>query len=102
MNDALIDLAIKLGFTSFLMSLTYVLFGFYAHGFKKANCKYWITHTAVCSFLVLMYHAGHMTEMKFVEPDVDPVLHYGGLLIVIVFSLFMHIYIQMGNSKYED
>jgi len=25
MNDALIDLAIKLGFTSFLMSLTYVL-----------------------------------------------------------------------------
>ena len=51
-----------------------------------------------------MYHAGHITEIKFIEPDIDPVLHYGGLFIAIAFSLFIHIYIYkwvIANIKTE-
>lgn len=91
MTDVTVDILLKIGFTSYLMALTYILIDMI-----MPNCKEYLQHIALFTFIVVGFNLCFMQDPRFIEQTVNrlplsPVITYGALFIVIVLSFFMHV-----------
>ena len=91
MTDVTVDILLKIGFTSSLMALTYILIDMI-----MPNCKEYLQHIAIFTFIVVELNLCFMQDPRFIEQAVNqlplsPVITYGALFIVIVLSFLMHV-----------
>lgn len=91
MTDVTVDILLKIGFTSFLMALSYGLIDMI-----MPNCKEYLQHISIFTFIVVGLNLCFMQDPRFIEQVVNrlplsPVIVYGALFIVIILSFLMHV-----------